>query len=307
MGLPKEIQSYRNIASANYLYKSPPRLIRYKWESEIEPTKLYNLGEKGADIYLRTRPFNEKNLVLFALYAESKQHNEIANGFWKHAYIKSTAPSARKRKASFKENQTKEAKSTKTSLSFHELLFSIVREQRKYACHAIFLTLPSNKEANSYIKEYYDELQVISKPNTLIMITGGDFNLRTNMGDKNLSVGLQEEYSKIIQSFHVDFTMLPCMIIFESINSLEGVPIFLKGLSIEEITENMKTIFTIINKAVKSKISPISALQNHKRDTKIKNTKKEVIGVVAKILDYPLKIFIQEHIKYLHNPMSFND
>lgn len=91
--LPDEIESYRNRMSTFYLHKPVPRKIVFKWKSEIEDTNLYNMGEEGAYIYLRGRNLNEENLIHFAMQAETLRYLNMANGFWKRAYLKSMSPS----------------------------------------------------------------------------------------------------------------------------------------------------------------------------------------------------------------------
>lgn len=49
MCLPTEIKNYRSKMYAIYWNKATPRLIAYKWDSDIEPSNLYSLGEEGAE------------------------------------------------------------------------------------------------------------------------------------------------------------------------------------------------------------------------------------------------------------------
>ncbi len=87
--LPEEIESYRNRMSLFHWNKTAPRKITFKWSSEIEASNLYGLGEEGAYIYLKGRNLNEKNLIYFAMQAETLGYLDMANGFWKRAYLKS--------------------------------------------------------------------------------------------------------------------------------------------------------------------------------------------------------------------------
>lgn len=87
--LPEEIERYRNRMSKFYWNKTMPQKIKFKWSSEIEAANLYSMGEEGAYIYIKGRNLNEKSLIQFAIQAETFGHLNMANGFWKRAYLKS--------------------------------------------------------------------------------------------------------------------------------------------------------------------------------------------------------------------------
>lgn len=304
MNLPKEIENYRNVMSSQYLFSNTPQIISYKWHTEIEPAKLYALGEQGAHIFLKRRKsLSEKNLILFALQAEYLGHIEMANGFWRQAYLKSLEQSSPKTIKSKSRKNIKEEK--KNSASFQEMLFSTFRVSKKYNCHAIFLVLPSSQEAKRYLESFYEELQIISNPNTLIMIVGSSQSLQATVGDETFSIDLRGEYSKIIQAFRLEFPSLPCMVVFEGINTSKGVHIFLKGMTAEEISEKMLVIFSEINKSIKAGTSPIDTLQDHKRDENLKHGSKEIIGNAFKIFNHPLTQFLlQESLTRMNKPTS---
>lgn len=301
--LPEEIESYRNKMSSYYFDKTIPRNIVYKWNSIIEPANLYSLGEDGVDRYLKGRNnLSEKNLICFALQAEILGHIEMANGFWKRAYLKSKSPhetaSPKRNKSKPEEGQKyKEQENSKHVTSFQELWFTLIKEQKKYSCYSIFLVLPSDKEAKRYLTEYSDDLKIISKPSTLVMKTGSDQYLYADVDGKSLSVEISNDYGRIAHLFGIDFAKFPCMVVFEDMNSPKRLPVFLNGMKSEEIFEKMKVIFSIIQKSAREKKSPIEALQKHKNDEKLKHAGKAVIGTVRDLVGYTYTTIIQELTK----------
>lgn len=302
-GLPDEVKNYRNRMNGFYWNTTVPQSITQKWRYSIEAAGLYNLGEEGAEIFLRKRKsLSETNLIHLAIKAEIEGQIKMANGFWKQAYRKSNEPSSSANKKS--KAPLDEKKETKTSLtSFQELWFTLLREQKHYSCYSIFLVLPSDKEAIRYLTEYKDDLQVISS-GTLVMTIGRDKHLHVDINGKNLSVEIVRDYGKLAHLFEIDFTAFPCMVVFEGTNPPNGIPIYLNGMTAEEVVEKMKIIFSIIQKSARHKKSPVEALQQHKNEEQLKYAGKAIIGTGRKYIDYALKTFIEALINAKLNTQS---
>jgi hypothetical protein len=304
--LPDEVKNYRNRMNGFYWNTTVPQSITQKWRYSIEAAGLYNLGEEGVEIFLRKRKsLSEKNLIHLAIKAEIEGQIKMANGFWKQAYRKSNeSPSSISRKIKKSKAQLDEKKESETLLtSFQELWFTLLREQKHYSCYSIFLVLPSNKEAIRYLTEYKDDLQVISS-NILVMTIGRDKYLHVNINGKNLSVEIVRDYEKLANLFKVDFTMFPCMVVFEGTNPPIGAPVYLSGMTAEEIFEKMKIIFSIIHKSTRHKKSPLEALQQHKNEERLKYAGKAIIGKGYEYIDYALKTTIEVLINAKLNTQS---
>lgn len=293
--LPEEIENYRNRMNSFHWNKTVPRKTTFKWSSEIEASNLYSLGEEGAYIYLKGRNLNEQNLIYFAMQAETLGHLDMANGFWKRAYLRSKSPNKR-RKKSGEEQKTDGQETSKQINNFQDLWFTLVREQRKYSCYAIFLVLPSDKEAIRYLTEYSSDLHIFSSSNALVMTIGSDGYLHTNIDGKKLSVEIKN-YAKLTRVFDIDYTAIPCMIVFEGLNSPNRMPVMLKGMTAEETSEKMKAIFSIIEKSAREQKSPIVVLQKHKNDEKLRHLGKTVIGTASNIFEFTYTTIIQELTK----------
>jgi hypothetical protein len=303
--LPDEVKIYRNRMNGFY-GGTVPQSISQKWRFIIEPKGLYSLGEEGVEIFLKKRKsLSETNLIYFAIKSEIEGRIKMANGFWKQAFQKSNEPPLSKNKKDKKSKaQLDDKKEIETSLtSFQELWFTLLREQKHYSCFSIFLVLPSDKEAIRYLTDYKDDLQVISS-NTLVMTIGRDKHLHVDVNGKSLSVEIVKDYGKLANLFEIDFTVFPCMVVFEGTNPPNGIPIYLKGMTAEEIFEKMKIIFSIIQKSTKQKKSSVEALQQHKNEEQLKYAGKAIIGTGREYIDFALKTFIEILINAKLNTQS---
>lgn len=76
------------IAHERTTAKRPNADIHARWASRIEPRKLHQLGESGAQAYLRDygKGISVAKVVAFALLAEEKSLFGFAGGFWAKAY-----------------------------------------------------------------------------------------------------------------------------------------------------------------------------------------------------------------------------
>ncbi len=295
--LPNEIENYRNRMRAGHWSIKTPEIVRRYWRDEIEPSNLCSLGEEGVKIFLKKHSnLSEKNLICFARQAETSGYIEMENGFWKYAYLKSTkdllAPKNKKRENKISKLTESEAKNL--TVSFQELWFTLLREQEKYSCYSIFFALPSDKEAMRYLEEYNNDLQLISS-NTLVMKMGRDKLLHAEMAEKSLSA--EVDYGRLARLFEINFTMFPCIVIFEDVNPLKGIPVFLSEMNAEEIFQKTKIIFSIIQNSIMDKKSSLKALQQHKNDERLKHAGKVIIGTIQEYANLAIKTFIDTWIK----------
>ncbi|HNE04473.1 MAG TPA: hypothetical protein PLT08_08145, partial [Anaerolineales bacterium] len=209
--LPNEVENYRNRMRTGYWDIKMPEIVTRYWRNEIEPSNLYGLGEEGVKIFLKKhKNLSEKNLICFARQAETYGYIEMENGFWKHAYLRSTKNSrvSKSKRRESKTSQSINSEKQNFALSFQELWFTILREQEKYSCYSIFFALPSDKEAMRYLEEYNNDLQLISS-NTMVIKMGRDKLLHVEIGGKSLSA--EVDYGRLAHLFEINFTMFPCV------------------------------------------------------------------------------------------------
>lgn len=144
----------------------------------------------------------------------------------------------------------------------------ILTNSRRYDCYSFFLTLPSDSEANRYLSDYGSELQAILGESYLMAAFGTDrcwlsgyenaISVFTTTSDSLKSPSV--EIAKLIG---VEFSAFPCLVIFQDIKSTEYVVIPFKGKSAEEIADDLRSLFSIIQKTTQSGKSLIPALKNH--------------------------------------------
>ena len=149
----------------------------------------------------------------------------------------------------------------------HELF----RKYGKSSCYALFLVLPSDFEAIRYITRYSEELHLISEDNTLVLaLSQNSYKIPISTSEypdyywnrvvkRQIIEGLSLKVAKI---FNIKFSEFPCLLIFEDIRSPQHIKINLKKMTHDEISERMRIIFSIIQKAAKNKKSPIATIKN---------------------------------------------
>jgi len=211
----------------------------------------------------------------------------------------------------------------KDRLALREWWHRILRDYgHRYSCCAIFLVLPSDKETIRYLTDFGTELDVISGENCLVIALGkAEFRRSgfdediykpsvseriSNFLDDMWSVAVKEHVSrgysvKVAQLFNVELTKFPCLLIFQDIRSSNHVLITLKGMTTEEIAERMRTIFSLIQKAVGDKDNPLDALARHQNSEafrKAGNTiLSKVTGFTEKTFETAMEVWLKSVIK----------
>jgi len=178
--------------------------------------------------------------------------------------------------------------------SLREWWRQVPKEHGRYASYAFFLCLPSDKEAIRYLASYGKELDILSRENCLVIALSKTGLRRSGYDEAVWNLAINEKnfdgYSKTIADlFKIKFTDFPCIVLFEGIRSPEWVTFSLKKLGAEEIAEQIRKIFTVVQQSVTSGKKPISALkrlQNTERLRKIgQNTFSELLGIARKTFE----------------------
>lgn len=155
-----------------------------------------------------------------------------------------------------------------------------------YSCYVIPLLLPSDKEAREYMKTYAREIDLMSGRNCLVIgFTKSEIkDSSSDSWGRIVNRKTHQEYCiKVSELFGIDFVQFPCLVIFENIYSTEYIVITLKSMMVEEISEVMREIFTIIKNAVSENKSPLAALGSRRKKEKFYRDGKTIISELHSI------------------------
>lgn len=157
---------------------------------------------------------------------------------------------------------------------WHELL----RNYGRYACYAVLLALPSDKEAIRYLTDFGMELHLISGKECLIIaLTKTEFKIYEFFDEKAWIEMIHEHVIEgfsieVANALDIDITLCPCLAVFQDIRSPERVVISLRDMTAEEIAKRMRVVFSTIHKAVSEKQSSLTALKIYQAKDSIGKT-----------------------------------
>ena len=207
--------------------------------------------------------------------------------------------------------------------SLREWWHSILRDyDKKYSCSAIFLVLPSDKETLRYLIDFGNELDIISGDDCLVIAIGKTEFRRSGFDEKvqepttverfasfldetwNAAVSehVTKGYStKIAQLFNIEVDQFPCLLIFKDIRSPSHLLITLKGMTTDEIAGRMRSIFSIIHKAVTNKVNPLEALAQNRDEEAFQKAGKTILnkvtGFAEKTFETAMEAWIKASVK----------
>lgn len=190
--------------------------------------------------------------------------------------------------------------------SLREWWHSILRDHGRYSCYAIVLLLPSDTAAFTYLTEYGKELDLISGPDCLVLALGEN-EFKGAGFDKEVWHYLVDEHTgkgfsvDIARLFEIEFTKLPCLLIFKDIRAPKHVAIPLSKLTVEEIAARMRLIFSVIQKAVGQGKSPLEELAKNQDIEKFHITRQAFLtrasGYAEKTFEMAMEAWIKATIK----------
>jgi len=181
----------------------------------------------------------------------------------------------------------------------------VLRDHGRYSCYAILLLLPSDEEARRYVREFGQELNLISGESCLVIGLSKKASKRSSPDSWGAIVDeeVPQGYSiTVAELFGInDFNQYPCLIIFEDIHSSNHIVIALGDMSSEEIARKMRSLFSIIKKAVSEKKSPLNAIEND-RNKKIFHRGGETIiselrSLAGKTFEMAIEAWIKNFVK----------
>jgi hypothetical protein len=186
--------------------------------------------------------------------------------------------------------------------SLRDWWHNILREYGRYPCSAIFLFLPSDKEARTYFVDFGKEIDLLSGDNCLVIaLSENDFK---SVGfDNNIWLKVAEAHSneghsiKVARLFDIDFTQFPCVVFFDDIRSSDYSIITFKGLTAQEISNKMRSIFSVIQDAVESKQAPLATIKSRKNLEFIKSSGKITAARAGNFVEKSFETAMQAWIK----------
>lgn len=183
---------------------------------------------------------------------------------------------------------------------------SILRKHGQHSCYAVFLLLPSDKEAIRYLSEFGKELDLITGKECLV-IAFGKTEFKSPKFDDGIWSALVDEHVaegvsvKIAKMFNLEFTQFPCLIVFKDIRLPEHVVITLKDCTSENIAKDLRQVFSIINKATSKKQDPLQALSLMRKAENFQKTGLSIVSEIqsfaGKTLDMAMEAFIKTRIQ----------
>lgn len=186
--------------------------------------------------------------------------------------------------------------------SLREWWHSILRDHGRYSCYAIVLLLPSDKEAFTYLTEYGKELDLISGAGCLVLALS-ETEFKRSGFDKDVWTSLIEEHTgkgfsvEIARLFEIEFTKLPCLLIFNDIRSPEHVAVQLSKLTVEEIAAQMRLVFSVIQKAIDKAKSPLEELAKNQDIEKSHRTREAFLGKASGFAEKTFEMAMEAWIK----------
>lgn len=149
--------------------------------------------------------------------------------------------------------------------SLRESWQRVLETHGQYACFAFFLLLPSDQDAIRYLTEYGRELDLVSGDDCLVLVqTKRDVVFGAAMFLHLLPAVIENASSgyslKTADYFDIGADEFPCLVLFQDIHSTEHVLVSFAGLDQEQIAGKIRSVFTVIHRAVEAKTNPLEAL-----------------------------------------------
>jgi hypothetical protein len=190
--------------------------------------------------------------------------------------------------------------------SLREWWYAILRNYGKYPCYAIFLVLPSDKEAAEFLKESGRELHIISGRHCLIIVLGVNFFCTVGLNDdfwieastKHITTG---ESIQIAELFDVELTEFPGIVFFHDVRSSNFAFVSLKDLKKEGIKHTLREIFSLIRKQEDNPEEIMNSIRDHLRLRKLHRKQNQVkhaaTAFIGKTIETVMEAWVKATVK----------
>jgi hypothetical protein len=183
----------------------------------------------------------------------------------------------------------------------------ILQQHANYSCYALFLLLPADDHARRYLADFGRELDLISGDTCLVLALGKIEFRRIGFDElawrDAIEAQVEAGYSvRIAELFSINVTEFPALLIFGHIDSPEHVLVSLKGLTTDEIVQNMRSTFAVITRAVFDKQSPLKALERFRQRQKFQKAGRRLVSGIRSLVGSTFKTAVEAWIKVLVGP-----
>jgi hypothetical protein len=110
---------------------------------------------------------------------------------------------------------------------------------------------------------------------------------RTAYGSKTWEAVVQRSMKfsvRFANLLDIPVDRLPCLVLFQDLNSSKHIPIWLNGLTAEEMAEVMRSVFAVIHKAIVKGKNPLIAVKRSQNNKKLKRVVGQVVDSIGKTL-----------------------
>ena len=190
--------------------------------------------------------------------------------------------------------------------SLREWWHELVRSYNHYPTYAMLLALPADEEIIRYQKEFGKELHLITGEHCLVITLTGLGFMQYGLDDKIMPLVVDESTSngyclKVADLFNIPFSRFPCLVLFRDIRSPDHILIALKGLSKEDVAQEMRELFSVVKQAIKEGRDPLKAVESHSRKqefaNKTKATWSSIQTFAGKTLEKAMQALIEASVK----------
>jgi hypothetical protein len=177
----------------------------------------------------------------------------------------------------------------------------VVKNHGRYSCYAMLLVLPSDKEAIRYLTDFGKELDLVSGRSCLLLALGNSQFKRSGF-EEDIWKDLARQHSsgfsvQVGEIFGLRFTDFPCLIVFKDIRQEEHIVITLVGKTAEQIADQMRLMFSIVQDAASVRRDPLKALERHQSIDGITKTGRGVISGIRNVFGKSFETAMQALIK----------
>jgi hypothetical protein len=182
----------------------------------------------------------------------------------------------------------------------------VIGKHGLFPCYGVFLALPSDDQVIEYFTKYTNEINLITGKNCLLIaltkhrirVWGDNEKFWKGVVDEHIGEGYNIEFAKL---FNIDFVQFPCLLIFENTNSDEYFLVPLENNSVKQISEKLREVFSVIDNAVKNKITPLVELKKYQSKKTISGNSKNMLGqlytLAGSTLETLMKTWVETYLK----------
>jgi hypothetical protein len=114
--------------------------------------------------------------------------------------------------------------------------------------------------------------------------------------------------AEIARFLNINYDELPCLVLFQDIRNPKHLVVSFKGDDVDQISLKLRSVFSVIHKAVSKKQDPLTALQDKKNDDDVSKVSSKIgnsaVQGVRFIAEKTFETAISAWFKYLFEKPS---